>query len=169
MSTIRIFFRGTRVKTIILLLFCILTFNTVQARVDGRFIGTQFLINVVTESYDGHNDDTPGVIYKAMNVPPQNSFLGMGKAIKNPKGDLSFICTAKAQEKFQCSFIIFNNQYSKISSNQAVVEFNGEKAEALYKQFSPFDGSDEIKIIDNSGLFKLEINPSLFRMSFNTP
>lgn len=169
MSTIRIFFRGALVKTILLLLLSVLTFNRAHARVDGRFIGTQFLINVVTESYDGHNDDTPGVIYKSMNVPPQNSFLGMGKAIKNPKGDLSFICTAKAQEKFQCSFIVFNNEYSKISSNQAIVEFNGEKAQALYNQFSPFDGSTEIKIIDNSGMFKLEVKPDLFRMSFNTP
>jgi len=154
---------------LVILMTSFFVLNTAQARVDGRYMGTQFLINLVTESYDGHNDDSAGVIYKSMNVPPQNSIIGMGKTIKSPKGDMSFICAAKAQEKFQCSFIVFSNQYSQISSQQAVVEFKGEKAEALYKQFLPFDGSDQIKIIDNSGLFKLEINPNLFRMSFNTP
>ena len=160
--------RFTIIQSIVFLLI-LTSFKplVVKAETVGRFTGMQYMINIVTDSRNGQVDDLPGIMYKTMNVPPQNSFLGLGKALATQKGELSFICSLKQNSKYHCSIMVFSTKNTKIDRQSAFIEYKGEQARALYEQFTPYDDSGIIHFVDEDKLFQVISKPDLFQLSYN--
>ena len=138
---------------------------TANAKSTGQFLGQQFMINIVSQSFDGSTDEGPKFLYQKMNVPPQSGIAGVGKVLETKPKELSFICAEKQPGNFQCAIHIFFSPYSKVSFNSAEIKYTGAIAADLYQQFS-HDGPSGFEFNDQDGLFKLIVKEDLFLIHF---
>lgn len=150
-----------------LFLSLILISVNLQARTEGRFLGQQYMINLVSQGFDGTFDHTPARLYQQMNVPEQNSMLGPGKALVVSQKEMTFVCSKKAENNYHCSFIVFNSAFGKIGFKSALVKYTGAKAQEVFAQFFSNEDGSEINITDDTGQFNLVIKPDFFQLKFN--
>lgn len=148
-------------------IICILGSLNLLARTEGRFLGQQYMINMISFGYDGTVDFTPHKIFRQMNVSEQSSLIGPGKVLETAREEISFICSKKKENDYHCSVIIFNSAFGKINFKSASLKYTGEKAQSLYAQFFPNDDGSEIVFQDDTGQFKLLVQPDLFQLTFN--
>lgn len=109
-------------------------------------------------------DNDPTSLYQVMNVPPQNSMLGVGKVIITVSRDFNLTCS---QGQNLCSIILNHSDRVKILSQQKIMSFSVEGAEAdqLGAQFALKSGQFEwlstdhkMRITATSGHFEFLIN-----------
>jgi hypothetical protein len=69
-----------------------------------------------------------------MNVPPQNTAFGIGKAVAAPARDFSLVCE---QTRNMCSIVLNHSDRVKILSSQKIMSFTvtGAEADHLTAQF----------------------------------
>lgn len=147
-------------------LFTVLILSlTVKAKSTGQFLGQQYMINIVSQSFDGATDEGPKFLFEKMNVPPQSGIAGVGKVLETKPKELSFICAEKQPGNFQCAIHIFFSPYSKVSFNGAEIKYTGAMAAELYQQFN-HGGSSGFEFNDQDGLFKLIVKEDLFLIQF---
>lgn len=140
-----------------------------NAKSTGQFLGQQYMINIVSQSFDGSTDEGPKKLFEKMNVPPQSGIAGIGKVLETKPKELSFICAEKQPGNFQCAIHIFFSPYSKVSLNGAEIKYTGAMAADLYQQFNhdePGEGSSGFEFNDQDGLFKLIVKEDLFLIQF---
>ncbi len=152
---------------LLFLSFILVSFN-LQARTEGRFLGQQYMINLISNSFDGTFDHTPAQIYEQMNVSEQNSFLGPGKVLTVSQKEMTFVCNKKQENVYHCSFIVFNSAFGKIGFNSAIVKYTGDKAKEVYAQFFPNQDGSDINITDDTAQFNLIVRPDLFQLNFKS-
>lgn len=150
----------------LLFLSFILSSLNLQARTEGRFLGMQYMINMVSASYDGTFDHTPTRLYEQMNVPEQSSMLGPGKALQVSQKEMSFICNKKAENNYQCSILIFKSPHGSFGLRSAQIKYEGEKAKVVVAQFFPNQDGSDVNITDDTGQFNLVIKRDLFQLTF---
>lgn len=150
----------------IFLVICVFSISLVaHGKSTGQFLGQQFMINIVSQSFDGSTDAGPQFLFEKMNVPPQSGIAGIGKVLETKPKELSFICAEKQPGNFQCSVHIFFSQYSKVSFNSAEIKYTGTLASELYQQFNHEDPLG-FEFTDQDGLFKLIVKQDLFLIQF---
>lgn len=132
----------------------------------GQYLGRQFMIDIVTNHFDGSYESMPQDLYEKMNVSEQSSFVGLGKKLDLPKDELSFICVFKNDKSYHCSFIVFVSPVGTINPREAVVQYTGVRAKEIYKQFHFKNGETVLKIEDSTATFKIIVSEDLFRLSY---
>lgn len=152
---------------IFLLLSLVFFSSNLQARTEGRFLGMQYMINIISAGVDGTFEHTPARIYEQMNVPEQQSMLGPGKALELSKKEMTFICNKKAENNYHCSIMIFKSAAGSFDLQSAQIKYTGEQAKALVAQFFPNKDGSDINITDDSGKFNLVVKPDLFQLTFS--
>lgn len=150
----------------LLFLSLILVSVNLQARTEGRFLGMQYMINLISAGYDGTFDHTPTRLYEQMDVPEQSSMLGPGKALQVSQKEMSFICNKKAENSYHCSILIFKSPQGSFGLRSAQIKYEGEKAKAIVAQFFPNQDGSDVNITDDTGQFNLIIKPDLFQLTF---
>lgn len=152
---------------ILLFLSCFVVSLNLFARAEGRYLGLNYMINLVSTEFDGSFDHTPARLYAQMNVPEQQSFLGLGKALQVSKKEMSFICSKKAENNYQCSILIFNSPQGSIALRSAQIKYTGEQAKAITSQFFLNEDGSDLVITDDSGQFNLIMRSDFFQLTFN--
>ncbi len=148
-------------------LISVLVFSlAVHSKSTGQFIGQQFMINIVSQSFDGSTDEGPKLLFEKMNVPPQSGIAGVGKVLETRPKELSFICSEKQPGNFQCSIMIFFSKYSELNLKGAKIKYTGEEASDLYYQFNHENQKGGFEFNDQDGLFKLIVKEDLFEIQF---
>lgn len=123
------------------------------------FISGQAMVNVVSQSPDGHAlDQDPVTLYKLMNVPPTGSIMGPGKGIVTENRDLNFTCGSPPGRGATCSIIFQNSNRVKINPIGKSVTFHavGREAAALSKLFVTNGG--KLEFLSTDHLLKLEVS-----------
>src|SRR5688572_21389328 len=88
-------------------LFISLSTLSAAAATRATFFGIGAMVQVLPQHPGGSADNDSFDLYKAMNVPVQDSMIGPGKAIQTPDQGLSFTCAIRNNTSYECS-IIFN-------------------------------------------------------------
>ena len=140
---------------------------TANAKSTGQFIGQQFMINIVSQSFDGSTDEGPRQLFEKMNVPPQSGIAGIGKVLETKPKELSFICSEKQPGNFQCSILIFFSKHSSVGFDGAKIKYTGQAAADLYHQFKHENQKGGFEFNDQDGLFKLIVKEDLFEINFS--
>lgn len=136
-----------------------------QAVTQGRFFGMHMMINISSKFYDGSFDDTAYTLFKAMNVPIQDSMIGPGKSLKAAEKTLNFICAQRGEENFQCTLFIFPTAWGQIAQGKASFVVTGSEARAFSEQFHLPNG--EFSLMNPEGTLRIDVQNELFSIKFN--
>lgn len=125
----------------------------------AQFLGMQAMINVTNPSL-GDLDPDAIDLYRAMNVPIQDSFLGPGKAIVIGNKLLNLTCVSRRDKGFECSFLIQRSPQTTIDSSRGFIRFvsSGVEAEEVFRKFNLSGGSFKYTSIDQRLTISAEPN-----------
>jgi hypothetical protein len=98
--------------------------STAQALTQTQFLPGNYSAMAYVRA-QGDNDPTS--LYQVMNVPPQNSILGVGKAIVSSPRDFNLTCS---QGQNLCSIVLNHSARVVIISQQKIMSFTAEGADA---------------------------------------
>ncbi len=125
----------------------------------AQFLGMQAMINVTNPSM-GDMDPDATELYRGMNVPIQDSFLGPGKAIIIGKKLLNLTCVNRRDKGFECSILIQKSPQTTINSSHGYIQFvsSGEEAREIFQKFNLNGGSFKYISIDQRLTISAEPN-----------
>jgi hypothetical protein len=108
-----------------------------EAATRASFFGVGAMVQIWPQNPGGPADSDSFDIYRAMNVPVQDSIIGPGKAIQTSDRALSFQCAIRNNVSYECS-IVFNrsaNLKLDIVNKKIKYEVTGIMAEDLRQKF----------------------------------
>jgi hypothetical protein len=140
--------------------------STAQAVTQTQFLPGNYsaMAYVRASSGDGGSDNDPTDLYRVMNVPPQNSIMGIGKAIDSQSRDFNLTCS---QAQNLCSIILNHSDRVKILSQEKIMSFtvHGVEADqlaALFElnagQFQWLSTDRKMRITATPGNFEFLVN-----------
>src|SRR5690606_31516465 len=97
-------------------------------------------------------------LYRAMNVPIQDSVMGPGKGIVAANKALNFTCGIRNGSIYECSILLQRSAFTEIDffNKTAKFEVRGEIAEELRQKFYLYAGEFHFKSSDN--VLKIDSN-----------
>jgi hypothetical protein len=100
------------------------------------FGGQQATVMIAAQTMDGSQDSDGYNLFKMMNVPIQDSFVGPGKAIFSSNRDFNISC-GQRQVGTECSFIFSKSARTKIDFVNKTVDvvINDSEASGLIAKF----------------------------------
>lgn len=101
------------------------------------FGGQQATVMIAAQSMDGSQDSDGYNLFKMMNVPIQDSFVGPGKAIFSANRDFNISCGQRQNVGTECSFIFSKSARTKIDFMNKTVDvlINDAEAAGLIAKF----------------------------------
>lgn len=115
----------------------------------------------------GAEDTDAERLYQSMNVTPENTFLGPGKAIVTEDRALNFVCAIRSGGITTCSIILNESPRTRISVREDKAEFTiqGEAARAFHDLFVHAEG-ETFRFESEDHLFAVEASQNVFRVSY---
>jgi hypothetical protein len=160
-----IIFSMRKLITFILLILCI---EKTYAVTVGRFIpGGRQVTVTITNKTQVSSDNDGGILYSALNLPVENTFLGPGKSLVTTERDLNFNCVVRDGNNPTCSIILnASTKNVKIDAfqNYARYQATGPLAQELATKFHLQDGS--FSFTNQEGNLKISVSDSVFKIEF---
>lgn len=103
----------------------------------ANFLGVVTMVTLQTKVVGNPVDDDAQRLYGLMNVPPQDSFMGPGKAVKTADQVFTLSCALRGGDPL-CSIVIkAGSTKTVVSPSQQLARFTatGEEAAELYREF----------------------------------
>ncbi|GIL18730.1 MAG: hypothetical protein BroJett040_24810 [Oligoflexia bacterium] len=128
--------------------------------------GQQVLIVIAGGQYEGPDTDA-AELYRRMNVPPQDSFIGPGKSIVTEDKNFNFVCSIRQGQGTQCSIVLKRSENVQINPAKKYARYyvQGAQAKTLSEKFTlNQDGQWLFETVD--GKFKMAINSDNFLLEF---
>jgi hypothetical protein len=145
------------------------TSHQAQAVTRGFFLGMgdRGIITINPSGYGTGVDSDSQVLFDAMDVPIQDSFLGKGKAIVTDNKELNFVCANRGDQGHQCSITINAGKEGRVSKSKGIIGYvvKGEKAAALTKLFFK-NNQNGFYFESLEGSLKIWARPDLFQIQF---
>lgn len=126
----------------------------------------QVLINIAGGQYEGPDADA-AELYRRMNVPPQDSFVGPGKSIVSEDKNFNLVCGVRNGQGTQCSIVLKRSSDVQINPAKKYAKYfvQGALARALSEKFTlNQDGQMVLETAD--GKFKLAMNSDNFLVEY---
>ena len=100
-------------------------------------LNTQAMIVIANNALEGGADPDAELLYSLMDVPPQNSLIGPGKAIVTSDKDFNLTCGVRNNKLTECNFIFKKSGRVDINgSNRSIVyEISGDEGRHLAQKF----------------------------------
>lgn len=101
------------------------------------FGGQQATVMIAAQTMDGSQDSDGYNLFKMMNVPIQDSFVGPGKAIFSANRDFNISCGQRQNVGTECSFLFSKSARTKIDFMNKTVDVlvNDLEAAGLIAKF----------------------------------
>jgi hypothetical protein len=153
-------------KTLLLIL-PFLIFNSAQTLTRAHFLGLQAMIQLIPSDASGANDLDSVNVYRAMNVPIQDSVLGPGKAIVTNDRILNFICAVRNNSGYECTIFLQRGSMVEMDPLKKIIKYqvSGALADELRLKF--FLNQQQYKFTSTDGLFRIEAVPGSFTVYYD--
>lgn len=158
-------------KQLLLLIAFVLSavsFQQASASTFAKFAVYYGIIRVMPQNPSGVPDSDSVNLFRAMNVPVKDSFLGPGKVIESKDHALQFICANRNQAGYECSIFIQPSNNSVVNPFEGVLQYKatGAEADQYSKQFFTYgNGTWSFTSVENN--FSVKIAPGDFEVSFH--
>lgn len=118
------------------------------------------MVFVKTGGFDGSTDTDFTRLWDFMDVPPQESIVGLGKKISTGSQDFSLIC---GQYQTQCQVFLKKSPRVVMNPSQKLMKFevHGEEADYLFDQLIKAE-SGQAEFITEDRKFRLFAVPGHF-------
>jgi hypothetical protein len=129
------------------------------------FLAGQAMVTLLSSTPNGSTDNDAIDLFKLMNVPPQDSIMGPGKAIATENQDMNLSC-GNSPRGPMCSIVFNKSARATILPSQKKISYKmiGSEAAAMAEMWTLQNDHLEFTTTDNK--LELKVSPDLFQMDF---
>ncbi len=133
----------------------------------ATFFGVGAMIQLIPQNPGGAADSDSLDLYKAMNVPVQETMLGPGKAIQSPDQALNLSCAIRNNISHECSIVLNRSKYLRLDPINKKIKFHitGTMADEIRRKF--FLTNEEFHFKSTDSLFLMEAVGNSFTLLYS--